>query len=140
MNENPNTYVSFYLRKNRIRIFRSTIRFLNTPSFIQFRFNNDNSSMVMEPHEVRSFTTLRVPQNIYSDNGSMAIGSKALCRILADKLYWDINSSYRVPGRLIPSQGLVVFDLSKAELIPSYNAPTIPYILENNDRRPYDFW
>ena len=140
MSEKYNTYVSFYLRGNRIRIFRSTIRFLNTPPFIQFRFNDDGSSMIMEPNEVRSFTTLRVPENIYNDNGSMAIGSKALCRILADKLDWDINSSYRVPGRLIPSQGIVVFDLSKAELIPSYNPPTIPYILVHNDRRAYDFW
>ena len=118
------TYVSFYLSSNTIRIFKSTVRFLGTPPFLQFRIHYDGESMILEPHEIRTFTTLRVPKNIYTEQGSMEVHSKVLCRLLADKLNWDINCSYRIPGKLIPQQKIVIFDLSKATVIPqssSYN-------------------
>ena len=129
MTDKNSTYVSFYLRDNTIRIFKSTIRFLGTPEFVQFRVHYDGSSMILEPHSVRTFTTLRVPKNIYNENGSMEVHSKGLCRILANRLGWDVSSSYRIPGKLIPRQKIVVFDLTSATIIPpNNNTSTISYI------------
>ena len=91
---------------------------------MQFRIHYDGTSMILEPHESRTFTTIRVPKNIYTEKGNMEVHSKGLCRLLANKLKWDINCSYRIPGKLIPQQQIVIFDLSKASVIPqssSYN-------------------
>ena len=109
-----NTYISFYLNDSTIRIFKKTVRAIGTPPFLQFLIHPDGRSMVMQPCETRSFTTIRVPKNVYSDNGKTQAYSKGLCRLLANKLNWDINCSYRIPGRLIPHQQIVVFDLSQA--------------------------
>ncbi|MBQ2378058.1 MAG: hypothetical protein II297_06630 [Clostridia bacterium] len=77
----------------------------------------------------RTFTTLRVPKNIYDENGGMEVHSKGLCRILANRLGWDVSSSYRIPGKLIPRQKIVVFDLTSATIIPpNNNTSTISYI------------
>ena len=108
------TYISFYLSDSTIRIFKTTVRALGTPPFLQFLVHPNGQSMVMQPCGTRSFTTIRVSSNIYSDNGKTQVYSKGLCRLLANKLNWDINCSYRTPGRLIPHQKIVVFDLSQA--------------------------
>lgn len=115
--KDTSTYISFYLSDNTIRIFKSTVRKLGTPPFLQFLIHPNGQSMVMQPYETRSFTTIRVPKNLYSDNGKTQAYSKGLCRLLANKLNWDINCSYRIPGRLIPQQKLVVYDLSQATVI-----------------------
>ena len=112
-----NTYISFYLNGSTIRIFKKTVRAIGTPPFLQFLIHPDGRSMVMQPCDTRSFTTIRVPKNVYSDNGKTQAYSKGLCRLLANKLNWDINCSYRIPGRLIPHQQIVVFDLSQATVI-----------------------
>lgn len=112
-----NTYISFYLNDSTIRIFKTTVRAIGTPPFLQFLIHPDGQSMVMQPCETRSFTTIRVPKNLYSDTGKTQAYSKGLCRLLANKLNWDIKSSYRIPGRLIPHQKIVIFDLSKATAI-----------------------
>lgn len=115
------TYVSFYLGSNTIRIFKSTVRFLGTPKFIQFRVNGDLSSLILVPQSKNSLTNHRVSQNIYAVTGSMEIHSKALCGLLAARCHWDTQRSYRVPGKLIDAQKIVLFDLSKATEIPQSN-------------------
>ena len=37
--------------------------------------------------------------------------------LLANKLDWDLNRSYRVPGRILPKQQIAIFDLKSAEII-----------------------
>ncbi len=47
----------------------------------------------------------------------MEISSNPLCMLLANKLDWDLNRSYRVPGRILPKQQIAIFDLKSAEII-----------------------
>lgn len=113
-----NTYVSFYLSSNSFRLYSKAITILGRPPYIQFRVHSDGKTMIMLPTNKRSFTTFRIPKTIKKDTYNMRIYSKALCRILAKKLGWDTSMSYRIPGKLIEKQGLVIFYLSQAELIP----------------------
>ena len=41
----------------------------------------------------------------------------ALCRIMSGRFGWDTQSSYRVPGKLISKQRLVLLDVTGAEMI-----------------------
>ena len=112
------THPSLYLRWNRIRVFKSTIRLLGTPKFVQFSVHQDGTSMILSPFDKKSFTSFRIPANIYDEKGSLEISSKGLCRILANRLNWNVNQSYRIPGKYISSQNIVVYDLTSAAAIP----------------------
>ncbi len=116
---NEDTNLSFYLRSNAIHIFKDAIRVIGTPEFIRFRVHPDGTSMLMESYDRITLTSFRVPKNV--DTGrSLVVHSKAFCRIMANRLGWDISESYRVPGRMIPSENVVIFDLTKAVPIREY--------------------
>lgn len=115
------TSLSIYLRSNTIRVYKSTIRLLNTPKFIQFRVHSDGNSIMVMPYPQQTFTSFRVPKNIYEEDGDMEVHSKMLCEIIGKKHNWDFECSYRIPGRYIPEQNIVVYDFKRASIIPQYN-------------------
>lgn len=128
------THPSLYLRWNRIRVFKSTIRLLGTPKFVQFSVHQDGTSMILSPFDKKSFTSFRIPANIYDEKGSLEISSKGLCRILANRLNWNVNQSYRIPGKYISSQNIVVYDLTSAAAIP-YRS--VRNLLRDHKRKAY---
>lgn len=73
--------------------------------------------MILLPYPKKTFTTLRVPENIFGENGGMRIHSKGLCSILAERLGWEMELSYRIPGRMLVGQRAVLFELSRAVVI-----------------------
>lgn len=115
MNE---TFISFYPRSGAIRIFRSTVRALESPKFLRFRLNAEGSSMIMEPYGKSDFTSFRVPKTIFQGGEGMEIYSRRFVYGVARHCGWEHNLSYRIPGRFLPAQGIVLFDLSRAAPIP----------------------
>ena len=108
------TCVSFYLRQNRIRVFRQTITAIGNPRFIRFMIKKDGSSLILLPYNKKTFQSLRVPKTANYNRWSMEISSKPLCLLLAHHLGWERSNSYRVPGKIYKRQPLVLFDLSMA--------------------------
>ena len=108
------TYVSFYLRQNRIRIFRQTITAVGNPRFIRFMIKRDGSSLILLPYNKKTFQSLRVPETANYGRWNMEIGSKPLCLLLAHHLGWELSRSYRIPGKVYELQPLVLFHLSQA--------------------------
>ena len=112
------TKISFYLANNTIRIFKSTIRFMGEPKFIRFRISEDRKSMILEPYHKKTFTSFKIPKNLFDYGGSMQVHSKAFCSLLATQLNWNAECSYRIVGGLLhkPKQ-MAIFDLTSAEVI-----------------------
>ena len=110
------TYISFYLSTFRIHIFRKAIEEMGNPQFIRFRVHEDGTSMILETYHRKDFQSHRVPKR-QVDNWKMEIRSMPLCMLLCNRLGWDENKSYRIPGKSYPQQKIVVFDLSAAEEI-----------------------
>lgn len=115
MNE---TFISFYPRSGAIRIFRSTVRALESPKFLRFRLNAEGSSMIMEPYGKSDFTSFRVPKTVFQGGEGMEIYSRRFVYGVARHCGWEHNLSYRIPGRFLPAQGIVLFDLTRAAPIP----------------------
>ena len=109
-----NTYISFYLGIGRIHVFCNTVREIGEPPYIRFLLEQSGSTMLMEPYDRKEFQSLRVPKAVYRKTGKMEFRSAAFCRLLAGKLGWDYTCSYRIPGRILPKQKLVIFDLTGA--------------------------
>ncbi len=107
------TYISFYLQKPRIHVHSKTLIDIGNPRYVRFLVKEDGSSMVMESYHKKDFHSHRVPKRT-NKKWEMEISSLALCTLLKNKLNWESGKSYRVPGKIYPSQHLAVFDLSSA--------------------------
>ena len=114
MNE---TYISFYLRYNRIHVFTNALREIGEPSRICFMIGENGHSLLMVPYKKRDFRSHYVPRDVYSGCDSMEINSMKLCRIIAFIHNWDVRKSYRVPGRIFPDEQVVIFNLDGASII-----------------------
>ena len=114
MNE---TYISFYLRSNRIHVFTNALREIGEPSRICFLIGENGHSLLMTPYRKRDFRSHHVPRDVYNGCDSMEISSMKLCRIIAYIHKWNLEHSYRVPGRIYQDKQVVIFDLDRADII-----------------------
>lgn len=67
--------------------------------------------MIMEPYDKKEFQSMRVPKAVYNKTGRMEFRSVGFCRLLAHRLGWAPTYSYRIPGKVLSRQRLVMFDL-----------------------------
>ena len=81
---------------------------------MRFLINGDGTSMIMEPYDKMELQSMRVPKGVYNMSGKMEFRSTPLCQLLSRRLDWDPMCSYRVPGRILTKQDLVLFDLMSA--------------------------
>ena len=112
---NKNTYVSFYLKDGKIHVYADAIRSLGSPDFIRFRLNQNGSLMIMEPYHKKEFQSIRVKKVTIS--GKLYFRCRPLCSLLERARGWNHSQSYRIPGRLIQKQRIVLFDLIQATAI-----------------------
>lgn len=117
---NKTTYVSFYLKDGKIHVYADAIRSLGTPDFIRFLLNQDGSSMIMEPYHTKEFQSIRVKKDNIS--GKLYFRCRPLCRLLEHTRGWNHLQSYRIPGRLIQNQRIILFDLTQAAVISSQDS------------------
>ncbi len=112
-----NTYISFYLRNNRIHIFIDALRGIGSPKYVCFMIADDRNTLILSPYRKKDFHSHRVPQDVYHGKGSFYLASMPLCKILTVEFGWDCCKSYRIPGRLVEDKKIVVFDLRLATQI-----------------------
>ena len=112
-----NTYISFYLRNNRIHIFVDALRSIGSPKYVCFMIADDGNTLILSPYRKKDFHSHRVPQGVYLGNRSLELTSMRLCQILIAEFWWDSSKSYRIPGRLVEDKKIVVFDLRLATKI-----------------------
>lgn len=111
---NDAAYVSFYMRSNIIRIFKSTIRAMGTPKFIRLRIHEPEGTMIIEPYDRITFSSFRVPFPLNDSKEGMDIHSKRFIQIVAELMRWDMERTYRVSGELYGKLKIVKFDLVQA--------------------------
>ena len=111
------TYISFYLKANRIHVFINALRGIGSPKRICFMMDESGNTLILSPYDKRDFKSHAVPNKVYNGSESLEISSYKLCRLLANSHDWDISRSYRIPGKIVSSLNVVVFQLDNAEII-----------------------
>lgn len=111
------TYISFYLKANRIHIFVDALRGIGSPSRICFMVEESGETLLVAPYGKRDFKSHSVPPVVYSGTGGMEVSSFRLCRMIASLHHWDVSRSYRVPGKVYSEQKVAIFRLPEAEVI-----------------------
>lgn len=109
------TNISFYLKTNRIHVFMDALRGIGSPKYICFLISDDGSRLIMKPYDKKDFHSHRVPVDVYNGCKRLELSSLPLCKILTEMFEWSENDTYRVPGKILIEQGLVVFYLNEAE-------------------------
>lgn len=114
-------YLSFYLSTDTVYVFRGVLQRIGCPAYVRFLVNPDTMQLVMEPYHQKEFTSFRVPKGLYKEPTESPAGfrvrSRAFCRLLAARLSWDADKSYRIPGVVYPNRAIAHFDLFKAREI-----------------------
>ena len=118
MTENK-TRISFYLKKDTIRVYTSALRALDKPKYVRFLINPNTLKMAMTEYGQKEFTSFRVSRKIFEDSKdkSLRLSSKKFCTLIANRMNWDTEKSYWVEGRVYPDQKVVVYDLTSAKEI-----------------------
>ena len=111
------TFISFYLRCNRIHVFISALYGIGSPHRICFMISADGNYLLLTPYAKRDLKSHAIPPQVYHGTMSCGIHSYKLCHILAGQFHWDLNRSYRVRGWVDERKQAAVFDLASAKVI-----------------------
>lgn len=87
---------------------------MDNPDFIQFSVNEEGTLLAVEPYHRKTFTSFVIPRNLYSHSGAMIVYSKSLCALLYNRLNWNEDKLYRIPGKILKEQKAAVFYLTNA--------------------------
>lgn len=104
------------LKKNRLRIHRSTLRLLGFPPFIKLLFSQEHNAVAViscETGEIRKINEVRVTYDNRDNTHTFDIYSKDLISVirLAFKGL-DETGLYRLQGYAVPKEHGVYFPLS----------------------------
>ena len=111
------TYISFYLRANRVHIFVDALRSIGSPKFICFLLNEKNKTLAVIPYKKKDFRSHRVSPDVYDGTDGMEVCSMKLCQIISNLYDWDSDHSYRIPGFVLKDHSAAIFNLRQAEVI-----------------------
>ena len=117
VNDMIDTYISFYLKNNRIHIFTEALRSIGSPKYVCFMLAENGDSFVLAPYEMKNFHSHRVSPSVYSGKSNLELTSICLCKIFTTEFGWDCSKSYRIPGRVNKQHGVVIFNLREASII-----------------------
>lgn len=114
-------YLSFYLGSDTIYVFYGVLQRLGRPTYVRLLINPGTMQLAMLPYHRKEFTSFRVPKALYGDppgrRAGFRIRSRAFCQLLAAKMEWDADKSYRVPGEVYPKCFIARFDLERGREI-----------------------
>ena len=85
------TFLSFYLKANRIHVFVDALREIGCPVNVCFMIGKNGKTLILKPYPKKDFHSHRVPQDVYRGKKSMEVSSLRLCRIIADMQQWNVN-------------------------------------------------
>ena len=67
------TYISFYLKANRIHVFVDALREIGSPKRICFMISDDGKTLLVVPYQKRDFVSHKVPSEVYKGVGGMEV-------------------------------------------------------------------
>lgn len=111
------TYISFYLRTNRIHLFVDSLRAIGSPKYFCFMLQENGQALAIVPYDKKDLKSHWVPPTVYTGTKDMEVNSMRLCRIISEMHHWTPGGSYRVPGFVLEDRSAAIFMLSKAKLI-----------------------
>ena len=110
--ENQKSIVCIDLKKNRIRIHKTTLHMIGDPSFINLLVNPKEKLFAIKKSSAKDKSALRIRSNQLDDGNCVECGCRDLILLLNDiDNSWQINSSYRIYGKYNKGECLAQFSI-----------------------------
>ena len=109
--------ISFYLKAHRIYVHLVALRAIGCPNRICFMISEKGDRLLMVPYGKRDLLSHKVPERLYEGTNGFDISSYKLCSILGELHCWDLNKSYRILGNVAPKHSIIIYDLTRAQII-----------------------
>ena len=117
MNEKPAISISLK-RHKRLRIHKITLSLLNNPEYILILINPTERIIVIKPSNYMDHLALPVKIKDTQKKHYVEVYSEGLFKqFLLVNPGWEQGKSYRMLGKNIPSQNIVVFKMDESEEI-----------------------
>ena len=103
------------LKKNRLRIHKSTLRLIGSPEFVRLLFSQERNAIgvIASKSEIPKAEEIRVIYDKPNDTGTFDIYSKFLISVIRMAFRGlDQTGLYRLKGTSIPEENGVYFPLS----------------------------
>ena len=109
-------YISFSIKRQRVRIFRDVLRALGKPGCFRFLIDEETNRLALQVCAFGDAGFHITPDFSDKDSGwSYEICSMELLELIWDLCDWDSDGSYRVAGVLCPDIHVIIFELNDAE-------------------------
>jgi len=103
------------LKKNRIRIHKSTLHLLGDPEYIQFLVNPSDQSIVIRNSIKNDFLAHHIRWEIIGGKQCCDFYSYFLLKSLRDVNYeWEDKRSYRIYGKIHEKERLAMFPMKES--------------------------
>lgn len=103
------------IRKNRIRVYKSTLRALGNPAYLSLVINPDEYSLGITAGSANDRTAHRIRTSVMTTKESCELYSSTLIRALLSLCPdWHPYGKYRMSGMLIPEANMVRFYMKAA--------------------------
>ncbi len=110
--ENQKPIVCIDLKKNRIRIHKTTLHMIGDPSFINLLVNPEEKLIAIKKSSAKDKAALRIRDKQLSNGNCVEFGCRNLLLLLNDiDDSWKTNSSYRIYGKYNKGECLAQFSL-----------------------------
>jgi len=119
MNHKSKPIILIDLKKDRIRIHKSTIHLLGDPEYILLLVNPEDKTIIIMRGDSSDRRTHKLNLAKFENKQSFELYSKSLVSSLYNiSDNWQENQSYRIQGDFIVNEGIVMFHTKKS--IPIY--------------------
>ena len=109
--------IFFSTKWYKIRINQQTILDMGYPTMVRMLISPEKKELVVQPCNSYEKLSFKVPNDFGEDSHGFELSSIALTDLLVDTMGWDMDTHYRVYGRYIKKENIVVFDLKKFEVV-----------------------
>ena len=112
---NPAVTISVDLKKYRIRIYKSMLRLLGDPTYIQLLVNPDNKCVAIRGVEkaVPGDQSEKIkPQRLMADNSYELYSMSFVKKLISVVGNLEMNCSYRLTGNIVSSHNMAVFSMN----------------------------
>ena len=121
MTQSNKFIILFNLRYYRMRINKQSFFTIGYPKRIRLLIHPERKELVIQPCNKYETLSFKVPNDFNEDNHGFELNSIKLTEMLADDIGWDMNKSYRIYGRYVEKENVVVFPLNEYEIATQEN-------------------
>ena len=113
--------IRFALREYRTYINLAALTSLENPEYLQFLFEDKRKLLVIAGSFEKKKYSFKIPERTYRNGDDECFISRmALTEAFRLRMGWDENENYRVTGELDENLGMLVFNLSTADIVVKY--------------------